>query len=220
MNIIPRHEWNLSTEAAIFLQQQLAKEVISRDELDQVKYIAGVDLGYSKDGNICKAVVVVLNFPELQLQEVAIADLAVSFPYIPGLLSFREVPSILAALEQLKITPNLILCDGQGMAHPRRFGLACHLGIITNIPTIGVAKSWLIGTHETLPLQRGSWQPLRVDDQIIGAVLRTQTVVKPVYVSIGHKISLITAIDYVLKSTTKYRLPETTRWADHLSKVK
>ncbi len=127
------------------------------------------------------------------------------------------MPAVLQALEQLNIIPDLLLCDGQGLAHPRRFGLACHLGVLTDIPAIGVAKTRFIGEYEPVGLSRGSWQPLLDEGEIVGAVLRTQTAVNPVYISVGHKISLTTAIDYVLQCTPKYRLPETTRWADHLA---
>jgi deoxyribonuclease V len=125
---------------------------------------------------------------------------------------------VLQALEKLKITPDLVLCDGQGLAHPRRFGLACHLGVITDLPAIGVAKSRLIGEHEALSNRRGHWQPLLDRGETIGAVVRSRTGVKPIYVSIGHRVALTTAIDYVLRCTSKYRLPETTRWSDRLSR--
>ncbi|NEQ88389.1 MAG: deoxyribonuclease V, partial [Moorea sp. SIO2I5] len=170
-----------------------------------------------EDGAISQAAVAVLSFPDLQLRENAIARRPTTFPYVPGFLSFREVPVVLDALEKISIIPDLILCDGQGIAHPRRFGLACHLGVLTDIPTIGVAKSRFIGDHEELPENKGNWQPLSHDGEIIGAVVRTRTGVKPVYVSIGHRISLPTAIDYVLRCTSRYRLPETTRWADQLA---
>ena len=159
----------------------------------------------------------VLTFPQLKLAEKAIARLPTSFPYIPGYLSFREIPAILAAMEQIKIIPDLILCDGQGLAHPRRLGIACHLGLIVNLPSIGVAKSLLVGKHEELPSTKGSWKPLIDEGEVIGAVVRSRTRVKPLYISIGHKISLQSAITYVLACTTKYRLPETTRWADKLA---
>jgi deoxyribonuclease V len=153
----------------------------------------------------------------LQLQEHALARRPTTFPYIPGFLSFREIPAVLDALEQVKATPDLILCDGQGIAHPRRFGLACHLGVLVDLPTIGVAKSLLVGKHEDLPEEKGNWRYLRHRGEIVGVVLRSRTGVKPVYVSSGHRISLPTAIDYVLRCTPKYRLPETTRWADRLA---
>ena len=204
-------------EAAIALQQQLRHQVITEDQLGTIKYVAGVDVGYSNSDDITQAAVAVLNFPELELKEQAIAQRPTSFPYIPGLLSFREIPAILDALEKLDITPDLLLCDGQGLIHPRRFGVACHLGVLVNIPSIGVAKSHYIGEHDAVDLEKGNWQFLKDQGEIIGAIVRTRTGVKPIYVSIGHKISLITAINYVLKCTPKYRLPETTRWADKLA---
>lgn len=217
MKINQRHDWPLTAEEAIIIQQQLASEVITSDQLTTVQYVAGVDVGFTESGSITRAAVAVLSFPDLQLQEYAIAYRPTTFPYVPGFLSFREVPAVIEALEKLSITPNLILCDGQGIAHPRRFGIACHLGLLTDIPAIGVAKSLLVGKHAELPEQRQAWQPLVYHNQTVGAVLRTRTEVKPVYVSSGHKISLATAIDYVLRCTTKYRLPETTRWADKLA---
>ncbi|MBD2432261.1 MULTISPECIES: deoxyribonuclease V [Fischerella] len=218
MKISQRHAWTLSVEEAIAIQEQMQTEVITSDQLQQpVQYVAGVDMGFEADGTISRAAVAVLSFPELELQETSLARRPTSFPYIPGFLSFREIPAVLDALEKIKITPDLILCDGQGIAHPRRFGIACHLGIIVDIPTIGVAKSLLVGKHQELPDTRGSWQPLTHKGEIVGAVLRTRVGVKPVYVSSGHRISLPTAIDYVLRCTPKYRLPETTRIADKLA---
>ncbi|RAM51854.1 MAG: deoxyribonuclease V [Hapalosiphonaceae cyanobacterium JJU2] len=218
MKISQRHAWTLTLEEAIAIQEQMQTEVITSDQLQEpVKYVAGVDMGFEADGTISRAAVAVLSFPDLKLQETSIARRPTSFPYIPGFLSFREIPAVLDALEKIKITPDLILCDGQGIAHPRRFGIACHLGVIIDIPTIGVAKSLLIGKHEELPDIRGSWQPLIHKHETIGAVLRTRVGVKPVYVSSGHRISLPTAIDYVLCCTPKYRLPETTRIADKLA---
>ncbi|PMB08993.1 endonuclease V [Fischerella thermalis CCMEE 5273] len=218
MKISQRHAWTLSVEEAIAIQEQMQAEVITSDQLQQpVQYVAGVDMGFEADGTISRAAVAVLSFPELELQETSLARRPTSFPYIPGFLSFREIPAVLDALEKIKITPDLILCDGQGIAHPRRFGIACHLGVIVNIPSIGVAKSLLVGKHQELPDTRGSWQPLIHKGEIVGAVLRTRVGVKPVYVSSGHRISLPTAIDYVLRCTPKYRLPETTRIADKLA---
>ncbi len=220
MKIHQRHEWPLTVEEAIAIQTHLQPEVIIEDQLTNVQYIAGVDMGFEEDGTVSRAAVVVLNFPSLQLHEQAIARRPTTFPYIPGFLSFREVPAVLDALEKISTTPDLILCDGQGIAHPRRFGIACHLGVLLDIPTIGVAKSWLIGEHDELPQEKGSWQPLQHRGEIIGAVVRSRTAVKPIYVSSGHKISLPTAIDYVLRCTTKYRLPETTRLSDQLASAK
>ena len=217
MKITQRHVWPASIEEAKIIQQQLCTEVIATDKLNVVQLVAGVDLGFSDDGSVSRAAVAVLNFPNLQLREKAIALRPTTFPYVPGFLSFREVPAVLDALEKLKTAPDLILCDGQGLAHPRRFGLACHLGVLTDIPTIGVAKSRFIGDSAELPAAKGSWQPLIHQGETIGAVVRTRSRVKPLYVSIGHRVSLPTAIDYVLRCTPKYRLPETTRIADRLA---
>lgn len=221
MKIAQHHAWPQSLEEAIAIQQQLRTQVITQNQLQEpVQYVAGVDMGFTADGTISRAAVAVLSFPDLQVMETTIAYRPTSFPYIPGFLSFREIPAVLDALEKVKITPNLILCDGQGIAHPRRLGIASHLGVILDMPTIGVAKSLLIGKHQELSEIKGSWQPLIHQSETIGAVLRTRTGVRPVYVSSGHKISLLSAIDYVLRCTTKYRLPETTRIADKIASAR
>ncbi|HBB34516.1 MAG TPA: deoxyribonuclease V, partial [Cyanobacteria bacterium UBA8803] len=217
MEIHQRHPWPLTAEEAIAIQEELRHQVITTDQLGIVQYVAGVDVGFEENGAISRAAVAVLSFPDLQLIEQAIARRPTTFPYIPGFLSFREVPVVLDVLAKISTIPDLILCDGQGIAHPRRLGLACHLGILANVPTIGAAKSLLIGKHEKLPEEKGSWQPLWDRGEIVGAVVRSRSRVKPLYVSIGHCISLPTAIDYVLRCTPKYRLPETTRWADRLA---
>lgn len=209
--------WPLTAEEAIEMQLQLKGKVIAKDDLPPVKYVAGVDVGFKENYSITRAAVAVLSFPDLQLCEHAIAERPTTFPYIPGFLSFREVPALLDALEKLNLIPDLLLCDGQGLAHPRRFGIACHLGVLTNLPSIGVAKSLLIGKHEELPEERGHWQPLIHKGETIGAVVRSRTRVKPLYISIGHRIALPTAIDYVMRCTPKYRLPETTRLSDKLA---
>ncbi|NJM88145.1 MAG: deoxyribonuclease V [Hydrococcus sp. RU_2_2] len=209
--------WAQTIEEATAVQQELRHLVIQEDKLGEVRYVAGVDVGFQDNYAITQAAVAVLSFPDLQLVESAIATLPTTFPYVPGFLSFREIPAILKALEKLTIIPDLILCDGQGIAHPRRFGIACHLGVSIDVPTIGAAKSLLIGKHEDLSPEKGSWQPLLHRGEVIGAVLRSRTNVNPLYISSGHRISLSTAIDYVLRCTTKYRLPETTRWADKLA---
>ncbi|MGB5063141.1 MAG: deoxyribonuclease V, partial [Candidatus Competibacter sp.] len=166
---------------------------------------------------VTRAAVAVLRYPELDVLETAIARRPTTFPYIPGLLSFRELPAVLAALERLREPPDLLLCDGQGIAHPRRLGIASHLGLLVDIPSVGVAKTRLFGTHEPVPEARGAWAPLRVDKEIIGAVLRTRAGIKPLYVSSGHRIGLETAIGYVMGCCTRYRLPETTRYAHRLA---
>ena len=211
------HPWVKTAAEAKVIQLQLRDRVINSDHLGEVKHVAGVDIGFEDNYAISKAAIAILTYPELELVEQAIARIPTAFPYVPGYLSFREIPAILAAFPKLKITPNLILCDGQGYAHPRRLGLACHLGVLLDLPTIGVAKSLFIGKHEEVPIEKGSWKPLMDGDETIGVVLRSRTKVKPIYVSIGHKISLPTAIEYVMGCLTKYRLPETTRWADKLA---
>lgn len=217
MKLTSTHPWVKTVTEARIIQEQLRTKVITKDCLGKVKYVAGVDIGFEDNYAISKAAVAVLSFPELELVESAIARMPTAFPYVPGYLSFREIPAILAVLPQLKITPDLILCDGQGLAHPRRLGLACHLGVLLDLPTIGVAKSLFIGKHEELPTEKGSWVELIDKNETIGVVLRSRANVKPIYVSVGHKISLPTAIDYVTNCLTKYRLPETTRWADKLA---
>lgn len=221
MKIYQHHAWPSTVEEAILIQEQLRNQVITSDKLQEpVQYVAGVDMGFEADGTISRAAVAVLSFPDLEVIETSLAHRPTTFPYIPGFLSFREIPAVLDALEKIKTTPDLILCDGQGIAHPRRFGIASHLGVIVDIPTIGVAKSLLIGKHEELPETRGNWRSLIHKGEIIGAVLRSRTGVKPLYVSSGHRISLATAIDYVLRCTPKYRLPETTRIADKLASAR
>ena len=209
--------WPTSAAAAIALQKALAGRVIAEDCYGTVRYVAGLDVGFEADDTVVRAAVAVLSYPDLRMADQAVARRPVTFPYVPGLLSFREVPALLDALDRLGQVPDLLLCDGQGLAHPRRFGLACHLGVLTGIPSIGVAKSLLIGQHEAVPRERGSWRPLLDKAAVIGAVLRTRIGVAPVYVSIGHKISLPSAIDFVLACAPRYRLPETTRAAHRLA---
>jgi deoxyribonuclease V len=215
-----QHPWDLTAEEAVALQEQLRRKVIIEDQLGTINLIAGVDVGYDKNLNLARAAVVVLHYPDLELEERAVIHYPANFPYVPGLLSFREVPAMLKAINALRIRPDLMLCDGHGLAHPRRFGLACHIGVLKDIPSIGVAKRRLIGEHDQVSDERGTWQPLRHDDEIIGAVLRTRSSVRPVYISIGHRISLKSAISYVLGSTTRYRLPEPTRMAHNLASRK
>jgi deoxyribonuclease V len=211
------HTWNLTPSEAIELQNDLRRQVIDRTCFDALQRVAGVDVGFEAQGSITRAAVVVLSYPELQPLETSIAKIPTSFPYIPGLLSFREVPAILQAVSKLQQSPDIFLCDGQGMAHPRRFGLACHLGVYTDIPSVGVAKTRLLGHHAALAQEKGSWVPLIHKDETIGAVVRTRSGVKPLYISVGHKISLPRAIELVLGCTTRYKLPETTRAAHRLA---
>jgi deoxyribonuclease V len=211
------HAWPTDIPGAREVQETLRSRVIRKDDLGPVHHVAGIDVGFEDNGKTTRAAVAVLEFPSLVLHDQAVSRSPTRFPYVPGYLSFRELPAVLQALEQLAGKPDILLCDGQGIAHPRRFGLACHLGVLTNIPSIGVAKSRLVGTHDELPPQKGVWVPLMDKGETIGAVLRTRTKVRPLYVSIGHRISLATAIDYVLRCTTRYRLPETSRWAHRLA---
>jgi deoxyribonuclease V len=212
-----KNEWPRDVASARAIQGALRSQVEREDRLGPVTTVAGIDVGFEDRGSTTRAAVVLLAFPGLEPVAQAISRSPTRFPYVPGYLSFRELPAVLAALDRLAEPPDLILCDGQGLAHPRRFGLACHLGVLTDIPCIGVAKSRLVGSHDELPPGKGRWVPLRDGDETIGAVLRTRTRVSPVYVSIGHRVSLATAIDYTLRCTTRYRLPETTRHAHRLA---
>lgn len=216
----PTAAWSeLTPQQAISLQRQAAGQVITRDDLPAITTVAGVDVGF-ENRDTARAAVVVLRLPDLVPLDHAIARQPVPMPYIPGLLSFRECPVILEALGQLRHPPDLLLCDGQGIAHPRRLGVASHTGILTGLPTIGVGKSRLTGTHAPVPDEKGAWVPLLDGDETIGAVLRARQGVKPLYISIGHRISLPTAIHYVMACITRYRLPETTRWADGIASAR
>lgn len=219
METIIHHPWALSEEEALRLQQELAAKVVTIDQLNDVKLIAGVDVAYQKDSNRLVAAVVILDAETLEIIETVTAKDIERFPYIPGLFSFRELPPLIKAFAKLQHTPDLVVCDGQGLAHPRRFGLACHLGVIFDVPTIGCGKTRLIGKHQEPDTTRGAVAPLVDNDEVIGNALRTQTNINPIYVSIGHRISLTTACEWVLKLTPNYRLPETTRQADQLVKA-
>jgi deoxyribonuclease V len=212
-----QHPWEVSPTEARAIQERLRRAVITRDELGPVRHVAGVDVGFEEHGALARAAVAVLTFPELILVESAVVRRAVAFPYVPGLLSFREAPAALEALAQIRTPMDLLLCDGQGLAHPRRFGLACHLGLLADLPAIGVAKSRLVGDFEPVGEERGRWQPLWHRGEMVGAVLRTRDGVRPLFVSVGHRISLETAIAYTLRCAPRYRLPETTRQADRLA---
>lgn len=209
--------WPATARAAMAMQRALCAQVVRRDELGAVRFVAGLDVGFEHDNSMARAAVAVLSFPDLRMADQVVARRPVRFPYIPGLLSFREVPVLFDVLAKLGQMPDLLLCDGQGLAHPRRFGIACHLGVLTGIPSIGVAKSLLIGTHAPLPAKRGAWKPLQHQGEVVGAAVRTRAGVAPVYVSIGHRVSLKTAVQYVLACTPHYRLPETTRAAHRLA---
>jgi deoxyribonuclease V len=212
-----RHSWNLTPRAAIAVQQRLRSRVVRLGNPRQVRTVAGTDVGFERGGATARAAVAVLSFPALELVEYAVARRPARFPYVPGLLSFREMPVLLAALDRLQVKPDLILCDGHGLAHPRRFGIACHLGVLRGIAVIGVAKSRLIGEHGEPAQRRGAWVPLRHHGETIGAVLRSRAGTSPIYVSVGHRVSLPAAVRWVLACTARFRLPETTRWAHRLA---
>ena len=213
MKVESLHSWQASTAQALEIQQRLAAQVSKRSEVTTPRFIAGVDISAGKGAGMATGAVVILNYPELRVVETKVAQGRLDFPYIPGFLSFRESPLTLAACQKLTISPDLILVDGQGIAHPRRLGLASHLGLFLNTPTIGCAKSILCGSHEAPGAEPGSYTEVVDKGEIIGAALRTKLGVKPVYVSIGHKIDLNTAIYWVMKCCRGYRLPEPTRLA-------
>jgi deoxyribonuclease V len=215
--MIEVHSWKVSPAEARTIQEDLRDRVVTRDAFGEVRRVAGTDVAFEDKGRVTRGAVALLAYPGLNLLEHTIARCPTTFPYIPGLLSFREIPVLLDALAGLDRRPDLVICDGQGIAHPRRFGLACHLGILTDLPTIGVAKSRLVGKHGVVPDKKGAWVPLKDNGEVIGAVLRTRQGVRPVYVSPGHRVGLESAIRLTLGCITRFRLPETTRWADRLA---
>ena len=215
-----RHRWDVSSDEAIAIQQCLRAEiaVTEPDEpiaLDQIHTIAGIDVSYREVG---RAAIAVFSFPDLELVEQVTATREVTFPYIPGLLAFREAPVALEAFEQLRIQPDLLMFDAQGYAHPRRLGLARHLGAYLDWPSIGCAKSRLIGSYHEPEPEQGAWSPLMSGREEIGRVVRTKARTKPVFVSVGYRITLPLAVEVVLRCTRGYRLPEPTRIADRLTK--
>lgn len=220
MTQTPLHEWNLEPAAAIALQHELAQRIVLEDRLGEVHFVAGVDMAINENNGMAHAAVVLLTFPELEIVERHIYEEPIRMPYIPGLLSFREAPCVLGAFRKLRQQPDLVMVDGMGIAHPRRIGIASHLGLWLNIPTIGCGKSLLTGKYDKAALgeEAGSWVPLIDKKEVIGAVVRTRTRVNPMFISPGHLISVQTSIDYVLKCGRGYRLPEPTRLADKLSK--
>ena len=218
MNYRALHSWDVIPEEARQLQNELRTQVIQTDQFGTINTVAGVDIGLKKD--IAIASVVVLSFPELQVVDSVVTQSPVRFPYIPGLLSFREIPPLLTAFDQLQTIPDLVIVDGQGIAHPRRFGLASHLGLILDKPTIGCAKSRLWGRYEEPDAEQGAYTYLIDKEEVIGAAVRTRTNVRVVYVSIGHQISLDSARTWTLACCQGYRLPETTRYAHNAASGK
>ena len=217
MNLSISHRWDLSPAEAKALQLELAERVIAETTFDpsEVQTVAGVDVSIRK--GVARAAAVVLKLTDLKPVDCAVSEAPATFPYIPGLLTFREGPTVLRALERLTIWPDLLIFDGQGIAHPQRIGLAAHMGVILDHPSIGCAKSRLTGSHAEPGDEVGDWEPLTDDREVIGAVVRSRAGVKPLYVSIGHRVNLTTAIDLVLQCTRGYRLPETTRYAHRVA---
>jgi deoxyribonuclease V len=212
----PPHNWSVTPKQAIAIQKRLAQLVREVKPPRFLRYIAGVDAAFSPDNQFCLAVVVLWDRENQVSVEQHLGISPLKFPYIPGLLTFREAPAIIKALRNLQRRPDVLLCDGQGIAHPRRLGIACHLGLLTDLPAIGCAKSRLIGSYQEPDEEKGARAPLLIGQEQVGSVIRTRENVKPVFVSIGHKIDLPTAEQIVLTCATRYRLPEPTRLADQL----
>ena len=210
------HNWDVTPEEAVAIQKELAGQVREEPMDRPPETVAGVDV--SIRGDQAQAAISVLRFPELEVIDEAIWRGPVAFPYVPGLLSFREMPAILPALKQLSVEPDLFMTDSQGRAHPRRFGLACHLGVLLDWPVVGVAKSRLTGRHEAPGTEKGAAAPLLDDGEQIGTVLRTRTNINPVFVSVGHRITLREARQITLDCSPRYKIPEPTRAAHKLSR--
>ncbi|MGH6942650.1 MAG: deoxyribonuclease V [Geminicoccaceae bacterium] len=211
------HPWDLAPREARELQLRLAGKAELADRFGALERVAGIDIGFEQRGAVTRAAVAVLQLSNLELVEHAVARLPTAFPYVPGLLSFREIPAAVQALAALEGTADLLMCDGQGFAHPRRFGLACHLGWLMDLPCIGVAKSRLIGTFEEPGAERGAWSALTDRGAPLGAALRSRARTKPVFVSQGYRVSLESAIRLALACTGRYRVPEPTRQAHRLA---
>jgi deoxyribonuclease V len=207
--------WDLSPQEASDVQSELAARVERQLRMGPVRHVAGIDVSFRDD--VARAAVVILDFGGLDPVDYAIATRPVTFPYVPGLLAFREGPVVLDALERVSTTPDLLIFDGQGLAHPRRLGIASHIGLLVDMPTIGCAKSRLCGQHDEPGEEPGEYASLVDKGETIGAVLRTRRRVKPVYVSIGHRVDLATGVEYVSACCRGYRLPETTRWAHRVA---
>mgnify|MGYP003392982056 FL=1 len=209
-----------SENAARAVQNELRDRLVLQDEFGELNIIAGVDVGYDTKRNLAHASIVTMSPIDLKPLEQVEAFVPADFPYIPGLLSFREIPAILAALAKLKAVPDLLMVDGQGIAHYRRVGIAAHLGIILDMPSIGVAKSRLSGSFVMPGFNKGDYSPLMIGEERIGTVLRSKDKVKPLFISPGHRVNVQSALNITLQCLTKYRLPEPTRMADKFSKCK
>jgi deoxyribonuclease V len=213
MRIQQLHDWQIDNAEARQVQEMLAGKISQQNKLDNPTFIAGADISAPSASGIARASMVVLKYPELELVEVKTVEEKVQFPYIPGLLSFREAPLIVSVCKLLSTIPDLLLVDGQGIAHPRRLGLASHLGLLLDIPSIGCAKSRLCGQYDTVPTGAGSFTYLTDNGEIIGAVVRTKNNVRPLYISVGHQVDLPSAIQWTINCCRGYRIPEPTRLA-------
>ena len=213
----PLHSWNVSVEEAIQIQEALRDRIILKKTFSRVKTIGGGDVAYSRKGNLLFGAIVVLSFPEMEILDTATADGKVSFPYIPGLLSFREGPILIRAFQRLRLKPDMMIYDGQGIAHPRRIGLASHMGLWLELPSIGCAKTPLLDEFIPPGPSRGSFEWIRREGKKIGAVLRTKDGVKPLFVSPGHQIDLLTSNQLTLESCKGFRFPEPLRKAHQLA---
>ena len=212
-------DWPHTPQEAREIQEGLRHRVVTEDRFGSIRIVVGLDAHYAPAQDLVWGAAAAMSYPELLLLESALACAPLTFPYVPGYLSFREAPALLAALESLSLQPDLLLVDGQGLAHPRRFGLACHIGVLADLPTIGVAKSRLFGSHEEPDAARGSSTPLILQDDVMGAVVRTRSNTRPLFVSVGHRIGLASAVRWVLRCAGRYRLPEPIRAADRLSRM-
>ncbi|UCD70841.1 MAG: deoxyribonuclease V [Syntrophobacterales bacterium] len=213
MRVRSLHPWNVNYREAIRIQEKLRAEISLINSAREVRSIAGADVSYSRDGGEAVAAMVVLSYPDLDPIDEAFSWGKISFPYIPGLLSFREAPLIIEAFQRLQRIPDVVLYDGQGIAHIRSFGLAAHMGVLLDLPSVGCAKKKLVGDFGEVGLHAGSTTSLKIDGKIVGAVIRTRRGVKPVFVSPGHRIDLQSSIGLVLKTCRGFRLPEPIRRA-------
>lgn len=211
------HPWDVSPREAARIQAELRGQVRLEDDFGEIKLVAGGDLSFRRAENLCRAAVVVLSFPQLEPVEAAAIEMPVIFPYVPGLLAFREAPAVISAYERLSTRPDLLILDGHGYAHPRRFGVACHVALVLDTPTIGCAKSKLIGSYADPGPSPGDSSPLTDDGEVIGVALRTRSGGKPVFVSVGHRVSLGSAVRIVMACVRGCRLPEPCRLAHQLA---
>jgi len=211
-----RHRWDVTPREAVALQRELAGRVRIEPLHGPVRLIAGADCGFPRGSGLVVAAAVLCDADTLEVMASAHFSQPCEFPYVPGLLSFREAPAVIEVVRRLPARPDLLMCDGQGLAHPRRLGLAAHVGLWLDLPTIGVAKSRLCGEHDPVGRTRSCRVDLRHRGEVIGAVVRTRTAVKPLYVSVGHRVDLEDAVRWVLRCAGRYRLPEPTRQADRM----